>query len=67
MKEKDLTAYCGLYCVDCIRYQSKFSDLAGQLLKELGRQKFSEYAKIKSTHNKELENYDLIASGGIEK
>ena len=26
-------------------------------------QKFSEYAKIKSTHKKELGNYDLIASG----
>jgi hypothetical protein len=62
MKEKDLTAYCGLYCGDCVRYQSRSSDLAKQLLNELGGQKFSEYAKLKSTHKKELENYDVMVS-----
>jgi hypothetical protein len=63
MRERDLTAYCGLYCGDCIRYQSRSCDLAKQLLKELGRQQFSEYAKLKSTNRKEFEHYDLIVSG----
>lgn len=63
MRERDLTAYCGLYCGDCIRYQSRSSDLAKQLLKELGRQQFSEYAKLKSTNRKEFEHYDLIVFG----
>ena len=63
MKEKDLTAYCGLYCGDCVRYQSKSSDLARQLLEELDHQKFSEYAKLKSNHRKEFEHYDSIISG----
>jgi len=62
MKEKDLTAYCGLYCGDCIRYQSKSSDLANDLLKELKRQQFSEYAKVKRIHIKEFEYFNLLIS-----
>jgi len=30
-KDKELTAYCGLYCGDCIRYNSKASTLAYDL------------------------------------
>jgi len=63
MKEKDLTGYCGLYCGDCIRYQSKSSDLADRLLKELDRQRFSEYADVKRRFNKDFDNYDLLISG----
>ncbi|MBW1816899.1 MAG: hypothetical protein JRJ60_07040 [Deltaproteobacteria bacterium] len=28
--EKDLTAFCGLYCGDCIRYQCRASDLSNE-------------------------------------
>jgi hypothetical protein len=35
MSDKDLTAYCGLYCGDCPRYKAKFSDLPDELLKDL--------------------------------
>lgn len=60
MKEKDLTAYCGLYCGDCIRYQSKSSDLANQLLNELNSQRFSDYAKVKRNYVKEFGDYGLL-------
>jgi len=60
MKEKDLTAYCGLYCGDCLRYQSKASDLATHLLQELESQRFSEYAKVKREHIKEFDDYGLL-------
>ena len=54
--ESELTAYCGLYCGDCIRYRSKASDLARDLLVELQDTEFDKYAKVKSSStNKEEE------------
>jgi hypothetical protein len=62
MKDKDLTAYCGLYCGDCIRYKCKASDLADELLNEIDKHHFMEYANVKRTHIKEFENFEpLIA------
>ncbi len=60
MKEEDLTAYCGLYCGDCIRYQCRASDLARDLLKEFEKQQFSEYARIKRSHMPEFEHYESM-------
>jgi hypothetical protein len=59
----ELTAYCGLYCPDCIRYKSKAAELAKSLLNELNNTEFETYARIKSTaveqvnRVKELEHY----------
>ena len=39
-EEKDLVAYCGLYCGDCFSYQGKIADLARDLRKELRQAKF---------------------------
>ena len=47
-QESELTAYCGLYCGDCIRYRSKAADLARDLLSELQDTEFNRYAEIKS-------------------
>jgi hypothetical protein len=55
--EKDFTAFCGLYCGDCIRYKSRASDLAAELLREIDEHHFTEYANIKRTHTKEFENF----------
>jgi hypothetical protein len=60
MKERDLTAYCGLYCEDCIRYQSRASELADELFKEMEKTKFTEYANVKRSHKKEFENFDTF-------
>ena len=62
MKEKDLTAYCGLYCGDCLRYKSKASDLATHLFSELESQRFSDYAKVKRNYIKEFGDYGLLLS-----
>jgi hypothetical protein len=62
IKEKELTGYCGLYCGDCIRYQSRASELADELLDEIDKNNFTEYAKIKGAHKKEFENFESFIS-----
>ena len=47
-KEVKLTAYCGLYCGDCIRYRSKAADLARGLLNELQDTEFDNMLKLKA-------------------
>ena len=56
-EEKELTAYCGLYCADCIRCESKASELARKLREELQRVEFEKYAKVKSMFVKEFKHY----------
>ena len=56
-QEIELTAYCGLYCGDCIRYRSKAADLARELENELQKVKFDGYAEVKSTSVKEFGYY----------
>jgi hypothetical protein len=60
MKDKELTGYCGLYCVDCIRYQCRASDLADELLNEIDNNHFKEYAKVKRVHSKEFDDFDTL-------
>lgn len=55
--EAELTAYCGLYCGDCLRYRSKAADLAWDLLSETQAVQFDKYAEVKSTSVKELKHY----------
>lgn len=45
-ENKDLIAYCGLYCGDCIGYRQKAADLARDLRKELRKTKFEKTADI---------------------
>jgi hypothetical protein len=56
--EAELTAYCGLYCGDCIRYHSKATGLARDLLSELQAVQFDKYAEVKSASVKELKHYE---------
>jgi hypothetical protein len=62
-QDKVLTAYCGLYCGDCIRYKSKAADLALEFLNELKRVNFENYAKVKRNSVKEFECYDEMIKG----
>jgi hypothetical protein len=50
-KEIELIEYCGLYCRDCIRYRSKASDLARELLCELHNTEFDKYAAVKKSEH----------------
>lgn len=54
----ELTAYCGLYCGDCIRYNGKVVDLAGELWHEFQKTQFDKYAAVKSKSVNELKHYD---------
>lgn len=56
-EERDLTAYCGLYCGDCIRYRSEVADLASDLLRALRETQFDKYAEVKSSFVKEFKHY----------
>ena len=47
-EEKDLIAYCGLYCGDCYRYKGRIADLARDLRKELRQEKFDKTAESMS-------------------
>lgn len=42
---KDLVAYCGLYCGHCFGYEGKIADLARDLRAELRKVKFDKFAK----------------------
>ena len=59
-QEFKLTAYCGLYCGDCIRYKSEASNLARDLIFELQDAEFGKYAEVKSVSSnaeKQLKQY----------
>ena len=62
MTDRDLTGYCGLYCGDCIRYMSRASELANDLLKELEKTQFSEYSRVKRSHIQDFEHYEEMVS-----
>ena len=47
-KQKDLVAYCGLFCGDCFGYKGKIADLSRDLRKELRAAKFDKTAEALS-------------------
>jgi hypothetical protein len=57
--EKDLIAYCGLYCGDCFAHKGTVADLARDLRKELRQSKFDKTAESLSNVSffKVFENY----------
>jgi len=44
----ELTAYCGLYCGDCLRFNSRALRLAGELAAELDQGGWEPYARAKA-------------------
>lgn len=60
MTDSDLTCYCGLYCGDCIRYKSKASQFAADLLKEFENTQFDEYAKAKASQIRDFQHYQIV-------
>ncbi|MCK4653259.1 MAG: DUF3795 domain-containing protein, partial [Candidatus Cloacimonetes bacterium] len=59
IEDKNLIAYCGLYCGDCFDYQGKIANLARDLRKELRQVRFDKTAEYLSSMSffKVLENY----------
>ncbi len=58
MVDKNLVAYCGLYCGDCFFYQGEIADLARDLRKKLREVKLTQNYKEFSKFAKEFENFD---------
>jgi hypothetical protein len=46
--DKNLIAYCGLFCEDCFAYQGKIADLARDIRKELRQVRFDKTAEYLS-------------------
>jgi hypothetical protein len=44
--KRDLIAYCGLYCDDCVSRKGKIAELAEELRSELRREKFERTADV---------------------
>ena len=68
-KDGKYTAYCGLYCGDCIPFNQKLFDAAERLKEQLEQRKFDEYARLKSKKNEVFSNYEVfvkVLSGLIE-
>ena len=61
-QERLLTAYCGLYCADCIRYESRASDLAKELMDILEQKKFGEYSEVKRASVRALDHFGKLKS-----
>ena len=48
-EDRNLIAYCGLYCGDCFGHKGKVADLARDLRKELRQARFEKTAEFMST------------------
>src|SRR4030043_1443505 len=57
-KNKDLIAYCGLYCGDCFNYKGEIADLSRDLRKKLREARFETAAQGLSRYFKEFQNYE---------
>jgi hypothetical protein len=69
MENKDLVAYCGLYCRDCPNHKGEIADLARDLRKKLREAKFDRVAHGLSKFFKEFQYYDQCYQtlGGMVK
>ncbi|MDI6826506.1 MAG: DUF3795 domain-containing protein [Candidatus Aenigmarchaeota archaeon] len=57
-QDKNLVAYCGLYCGDCFFYKGEIADLARDLRKKLREAKLNRNYKEFSKFAKEFENFN---------
>ena len=62
MEVKDQTAYCGIYCPDCIHLHNKYSGLASELKEHLQEIGFDKYASINSPFGEEFTHWDEFST-----
>ena len=60
-QDKNLVAYCGLYCGDCHGFSGKIPDLARDLRKELRATRYDKFAAFLSQYSfaKDFADYEL--------
>jgi len=56
-QNKKYTAYCGLFCPDCIPSNKKLFNVLNELENLLNDVKFDKYAVLKSKNNKTFKSY----------
>ena len=56
-EDKDLVAYCGLYCGNCINRKGEIADLARNFRKKLREAKFDRVSQELSKYFKEFKHY----------
>jgi hypothetical protein len=54
VRKKELVAYCGLYCGDCVKFKGNLSKLAKEFSNELSKEKFKKMAEKMP----EIKDYD---------
>jgi len=54
------TAYCGIYCPDCMHYKNSYSVHAQKLIDELKNIEFHRYAEINSGFRADFKNYNVF-------
>ena len=57
-ENRDLIAYCGLYCGDCFNHKGEIADLARDLRKKLREAKFDEVSIGLSSFFKDFKDYE---------
>jgi hypothetical protein len=55
--DREQTAYCGLYCGDCIPANQPLFDTAGRLKEQLEDCQFDKYAQLKSAKERTFDAY----------
>ena len=58
-EDKNLIAYCGLFCGDCFFYKGEIADLSRDLRKKLRQAKFKENYKQFAKFSKVLNNFPI--------
>ncbi len=59
-KDAELTAYCGLYCADCIPSNQSLFHAAEKLKEELDKRQFENYAELKRVKNEVFKDYEVF-------
>jgi hypothetical protein len=59
-RDAELTAYCGLYCADCIPSNQSLFRAAEKLKEELDKRQFENYAQLKSVNNDVFKDYEVF-------
>lgn len=62
MNAKDKTAYCGIYCPDCIHLHNQYSTLSQELLTHLKKIEFDKYASIESPFGAKFTHWDKFST-----
>jgi hypothetical protein len=59
-KDVELTAYCGLYCADCLPSNQSLFRVAKKLKEELDKRQFENHAEIRSVYNEVFKDYEVF-------